>query len=63
MVTQDTSLLHRSILDNIRYGRPEASLQEVIAAAPQGACARLHRSASSTPTAAAATKRWLASAA
>jgi ATP-binding cassette subfamily B multidrug efflux pump len=33
MVTQDTSLLHRSILDNIRYGRPEASLADVIAAA------------------------------
>jgi ATP-binding cassette subfamily B multidrug efflux pump len=29
MVTQDTSLLHRSILDNIRYGRPEATEQEV----------------------------------
>jgi ATP-binding cassette, subfamily B, multidrug efflux pump len=25
MVTQDTSLLHRSIRDNIRYGRSEAS--------------------------------------
>jgi ATP-binding cassette, subfamily B, multidrug efflux pump len=25
MVTQDTSLLHRSIRDNIRYGRPNAS--------------------------------------
>lgn len=25
MVTQDTSLLHRSIRDNIRYGRPHAS--------------------------------------
>ena len=25
MVTQDTSLLHRSVRDNIRYGRPEAS--------------------------------------
>jgi ATP-binding cassette subfamily B multidrug efflux pump len=25
MVTQDTALLHRSIRDNIRYGRPEAS--------------------------------------
>ncbi|MEJ1160044.1 ABC transporter ATP-binding protein [Prosthecomicrobium sp. N25] len=33
VVTQDTSLLHRSILDNIRYGRPEASLEEVVAAA------------------------------
>ena len=25
MVTQDTSLLHRSISDNIRYGRPQAT--------------------------------------
>ncbi len=25
MVTQDTALLHRSVLDNIRYGRPEAT--------------------------------------
>jgi ATP-binding cassette subfamily B multidrug efflux pump len=29
MVTQDTSLLHRSIRDNIRYGRPEAGEDEV----------------------------------
>jgi len=29
MVTQDTSLLHRSILDNIRYGRPGATEAEV----------------------------------
>jgi ATP-binding cassette subfamily B multidrug efflux pump len=33
MVTQDTSLLHRSIRDNIRYGRPTASEREVIEAA------------------------------
>ena len=33
MVTQDTSLLHRSIAANIRYGRPAASDAEVIAAA------------------------------
>src|SRR5207244_13169132 len=33
VVTQDTSLLHRSISDNIRYGRPEASDDDVIAAA------------------------------
>ena len=33
MVTQDTSLLHRSIRDNIRYGRPQATDAEVIAAA------------------------------
>jgi len=33
MVTQDTSLLHRSIAENIRYGRPGASDDEVEAAA------------------------------
>jgi ATP-binding cassette, subfamily B, multidrug efflux pump len=33
MVTQDTSLLHRSIRENIRYGRPEASEAEVREAA------------------------------
>jgi ATP-binding cassette subfamily B multidrug efflux pump len=33
LVTQDTALLHRSIRDNIRYGRPEATEEEVIAAA------------------------------
>jgi ATP-binding cassette subfamily B multidrug efflux pump len=33
MVTQDTSLLHRSIAANIRYGKPTASDAEVMAAA------------------------------
>jgi ATP-binding cassette subfamily B multidrug efflux pump len=33
MVTQDTSLLHRSVSDNIRYGRPGASDAEMMAAA------------------------------
>lgn len=33
MVTQDTSLLHRSIRDNIRYGKPEATDAEIIEAA------------------------------
>jgi ATP-binding cassette, subfamily B, multidrug efflux pump len=32
-VTQDTSLLHRSIRDNILYGKPQAPHDEVIAAA------------------------------
>jgi ATP-binding cassette, subfamily B, multidrug efflux pump len=35
MVTQDTSLLHRSVRDNILYGRPDASEQDMIAAAEQ----------------------------
>jgi ATP-binding cassette subfamily B multidrug efflux pump len=33
VVTQDTSLFHRSVADNIRYGREDASDAEVIAAA------------------------------
>ncbi|MQB04159.1 ATP-binding cassette, subfamily B, multidrug efflux pump [Rhizobium sp. AN5] len=33
VVTQDTSLLHRSIRDNIAYGHPEATDEQVIAAA------------------------------
>ncbi len=33
MVTQDTSLLHRSVRDNILYGRPDATEAEMIAAA------------------------------
>ncbi len=35
MVTQDTSLLHRSIRDNIRYGCPYASEEAIRAAAEQ----------------------------
>ncbi|MFN7220932.1 MAG: ABC transporter ATP-binding protein [Burkholderiales bacterium] len=33
MVTQDTSLLHRSVRDNVVYGRPDASDEDMIAAA------------------------------
>jgi ATP-binding cassette subfamily B multidrug efflux pump len=33
MVTQDTSLLHRSVLDNIIYGKPEAGLRGAMDAA------------------------------
>jgi ATP-binding cassette, subfamily B, multidrug efflux pump len=33
MVTQDTSLLHRSIRDNIRYGRPDATEAMIVDAA------------------------------
>lgn len=33
VVTQDTSLLHRSIRDNIAYSRPDASDEQIIAAA------------------------------
>ena len=33
MVTQDTSLLHRSVRENIVYGRPEATEEDMLAAA------------------------------
>ncbi|MFG6467215.1 ABC transporter ATP-binding protein [Roseateles sp. BYS87W] len=33
MVTQDTSLLHRSVADNILYGRPDASAEDLQRAA------------------------------
>ncbi|MCE0555691.1 MULTISPECIES: ABC transporter ATP-binding protein [Motilimonas] len=35
MVTQDTSLLHRSVRENLLYGRPDATEEEMIAAAKQ----------------------------
>ena len=35
MVSQDSSLMHRSVRDNIRYGRPDASEAMMIAAAKQ----------------------------
>lgn len=33
MVTQDTSLLHRSVRDNIMYGRPDATDEQMVRAA------------------------------
>ncbi|GAB3477664.1 ABC transporter ATP-binding protein [Marinomonas epiphytica] len=35
MVTQDTSLLHRTVRENLLYGRPEATEEEMIAATKQ----------------------------
>jgi len=37
VVTQDTSLLHRSVRDNIRYGRPDATEEQIIDAARRAA--------------------------
>lgn len=37
VVTQDTSLLHRSVRDNILYGRPDATDDEMVEAAKQAA--------------------------
>ena len=38
VVPQEVSLFHRSILENIRYGRPDASDEEVFAAARAAYC-------------------------
>jgi ATP-binding cassette, subfamily B, bacterial len=38
VVPQDVSMLHRSILENIRYGRPEATDDEVMVAAAAAHC-------------------------
>jgi ATP-binding cassette, subfamily B, bacterial len=38
VVPQDISLLHRSVMENIRYGRPDASDAEVLAAAAAARC-------------------------
>lgn len=39
LVTQDTSLLHRSVRDNIVYGRPDATEAEILAAAERAQAA------------------------
>jgi ATP-binding cassette subfamily B protein len=38
VVQQDISLFHRSLLENLRYGRPEASDEEVYAAVEAARC-------------------------
>ena len=38
LVPQDISLFHRTVYENIAYGRPEASREEVLAAAREARC-------------------------
>lgn len=38
MIPQDVSLFHRSLMENIRYGRPDATDEEVIEAAKKANC-------------------------
>ena len=38
VVPQDVSMFHRSIMENIRYGRPDAANDEVVAAAIAACC-------------------------
>lgn len=41
VVPQDVSLFHRSLLENLRYGKPEATEEEVRTAAVHASCADL----------------------
>ena len=43
VVPQDVSLFHRSVMENIRYGRPDALDDEVYNAARRRALPRFHR--------------------
>jgi ATP-binding cassette subfamily B protein len=38
VVPEDTTLFHRSLMENIRYGRPEATDEEVVNASRQACC-------------------------
>lgn len=38
MIPQDTSLFHRTLMENIRYGKPDASDEDVIIAAKRAHC-------------------------
>ncbi|KGP62861.1 ABC transporter ATP-binding protein [Legionella norrlandica] len=38
MIPQDTTLFHRTLMENIRYGNPNATDEEVIKAAQQACC-------------------------
>jgi ATP-binding cassette subfamily B multidrug efflux pump len=62
MVQQDSSLLHRSLRDNIRYGRNSASEAEISAAAAQAQADEFHRRSARTLKGAAAMMPALASA-
>ena len=42
MVLQETWLKSASIRDNIAYGKPDASMEEIIAAAKKGTCPQLY---------------------
>ena len=63
MVTQDTSLLHRSIRDNIRYGRPRRHRGDDRRCRAPGRGARVHPRAGGLARPHAATTRMSASAA
>jgi ATP-binding cassette, subfamily B, multidrug efflux pump len=59
MVQQDSSLLHRSVRDNILYGRPEATEAEMIEAAKRAEAHDFILSGSRTRRGGrATTRRW-----
>ena len=45
IVPQDISLFHRTVLENIRYARPDAPEEDVLAAAEMAQLPRVHRGA------------------
>ena len=45
MVLQDTWLRAGTVRENIAYGKPDATQDEIIAAAKAAACAQLHHAA------------------
>ena len=45
IVPQDISLFHRTVLENIRYARPDAQEEDVLAAAEMAQLPRVHRGA------------------
>ena len=48
MVTQDTSLLHRSVRDNILYGRPDAGEDDAMRGGQEGALRTISSATSRT---------------
>ena len=50
MVPQDVPLLHRSVLENVRYGRPDATEAEVLAVARRPAAGTSSRRCRRAPT-------------
>ena len=63
MVRQETAMFNRSALENIRYGKPDASDAEVLRGGPPRRGARLHPRPARLPRPRRATTRISASAA
>ena len=58
IVTQDISLLHRSVADNISYGRPDATPAQIEAAARRAEATRLSKISAMRASAAVTRRMW-----